>query len=102
RLNVLDTVTDREDKILTKQDLTDIIREIIRLNNSQEAWDDIDHLSNRRVRAVGELIQGKFRVGLARMSRIAKDRMSLADIETVTPAQLIHVRPIVAVIQERS
>ncbi len=100
KLNQRLNVTDREDMILTKKDLTDIIREIIRLNNSQEAWDDIDHLSNRRVRAVGELIQQKFRVGLARMSRIAKDRMSLADIETVTPAQLIHVRPIVAVIQE--
>ncbi|MBI2607358.1 MAG: DNA-directed RNA polymerase subunit beta [Candidatus Doudnabacteria bacterium] len=96
RLNILD----RQDHILTKQDLTDIIREVIRLNNSQEGWDDIDHLSNRRVRAVGELIQSKFRIGLARMSRIAKDRMSLADLETVTPAQLIHVRPIVAVIQE--
>ena len=100
KLNQRLGVTGREDKILTKQDLTEILREIIRLNNSQGVWDDIDHLSNRRVRAVGELIQGKFRVGLARMSRIAKDRMSLADIETVTPAQLIHVRPIVAVIQE--
>ena len=100
KLNQRLGVTTREDKILTKQDLTDIIREIIKLNNSQGAWDDIDHLSNRRVKAVGELIQAKFRVGLARMSRIAKDRMSLADIETVTPAQLIHVRPIVAVIQE--
>ncbi|HYE21998.1 MAG TPA: DNA-directed RNA polymerase subunit beta [Verrucomicrobiae bacterium] len=90
----------REEKILTKQDLIDIVREVIRLNNTQEMWDDIDHLSNRRVRAVGELIQSKFRIGLARMSRIAKDRMSLADVETVTPAQLIHVRPIVAVIQE--
>jgi DNA-directed RNA polymerase subunit beta len=100
KLNQRLNVDDREDKILTKQDLVGIISEIIRLNNTQEAWDDIDHLSNRRVRAVGELIQGKFRIGLARMSRIAKDRMSLADIETVTPAQLIHVRPIVAVIQE--
>ncbi|MBX4204998.1 MAG: DNA-directed RNA polymerase subunit beta, partial [Candidatus Doudnabacteria bacterium] len=100
KLNQRLHVTERQDKILTKADLTDILREIIRLNNSQEQWDDIDHLSNRRVKAVGELIQAKFRVGLARMSRIAKDRMSLADIETVTPAQLIHVRPIVAVIQE--
>ncbi|MGE5392480.1 MAG: DNA-directed RNA polymerase subunit beta [Candidatus Saccharibacteria bacterium] len=99
RINVIDEAR-ANDRILTKQDLTDIVREIIRLNNSQEPWDDIDHLSNRRVRAVGELIQSKFRIGLARMSRIAKDRMSLADIETVTPAQLIHVRPIVAVIQE--
>jgi DNA-directed RNA polymerase subunit beta len=97
RLNVPE---DRQERILTKQDLIDIVREVIKLNNNQGPWDDIDHLSNRRVRAVGELIQSKFRIGLARMSRIARDRMSLADIETVTPAQLIHVRPIVAVIQE--
>jgi DNA-directed RNA polymerase subunit beta len=96
----LDVPESRQERILTKQDLIDIIREVIKLNNSQAPWDDIDHLSNRRVRAVGELIQSKFRIGLARMSRIARDRMSLADIETVTPAQLIHVRPIVAVIQE--
>ncbi len=100
KLNQRLNIKEREDRILTKEDLTDIVREVIRLNNSQGQWDDIDHLSNRRVRSVGELIQGKFRIGLARMSRIAKDRMSLADIETVTPAQLIHVRPIVAVIQE--
>jgi DNA-directed RNA polymerase subunit beta len=100
KLNQRLNITDREGMILSKQDLTDIIREVIRLNNSQEPWDDIDHLSNRRIRSIGELIQGKFRVGLARMSRICKDRMSLADVETVTPAQLIHVRPIVAVIQE--
>ncbi|MGE5298270.1 MAG: DNA-directed RNA polymerase subunit beta [Acidobacteriaceae bacterium] len=100
KLNQRLSVKDREDHILTKTDLTQIIREIIRLNNTQEMWDDIDHLSNRRVRAVGELIQSKFRIGLARMSRIARDRMSLADVETVTPAQLIHVRPIVAVMQE--
>ena len=100
KLNQRLNIKDRPERILTKQDLTDIVREVVRLNNSQEAWDDIDHLSNRRVKAVGELIQNKFRIGLARMSRIAKDRMSLADIETVTPAQLIHVRPVVAVIQE--
>jgi DNA-directed RNA polymerase subunit beta len=100
KLNQRLNIEDREDRTLTKLDMVDIIKEVIRLNNTQEPWDDIDHLSNRRVRAVGELIQGKFRIGLARMSRIAKDRMSLADIETVTPAQLIHVRPIVAVIQE--
>ncbi len=100
KLNQRLSIKGREDRILTKQDLTDIVREVIKLNNSQDQWDDIDHLSNRRVKAVGELIQNKFRIGLARMSRIAKDRMSLADIETVTPAQLIHVRPVVAVIQE--
>ena len=95
RLNI----TRREGRILTKEDLIAVIREIIRLNNSQEHPDDIDHLANRRIRAVGELIQTKFRVGLQRMSRIAKDRMSLADLDTATPAQLIHVRPIVAVMQ---
>ncbi|TSA44765.1 DNA-directed RNA polymerase subunit beta, partial [bacterium] len=89
-----------KDPILTKEDLVNVLREIIRLNNNQEAPDDIDHLANRRIRAVGELIQTKFRVGLARMSRIGKDRMSLADLDNVTPAQLIHVRPIVAVMQE--
>ncbi len=96
----LNLAREREERILTKDDLVQVIREIVRLNNTQELSDDIDHLANRRVRAVGELIQTKFRVGLARMSRIAKDRMSLADLDTVTPAQLIHVRPIVAVLQE--
>ncbi|MDQ3018489.1 MAG: DNA-directed RNA polymerase subunit beta, partial [bacterium] len=86
--------------MLTLEDLLAVVKEIIRLNNTGEPADDIDHLANRRIRAVGELIQARYRVGLARMSRIAKDRMSLADLETVTPAQLIHVRPIVAAMQE--
>ncbi|HYV33807.1 MAG TPA: DNA-directed RNA polymerase subunit beta, partial [Candidatus Limnocylindria bacterium] len=89
-----------ESPLITKEDLIGVVREVIKLNNSQAAADDIDHLANRRVRAVGELIQARFRVGLARMARIAKDRMSLADLDTVTPAQLIHVRPIVATMQE--
>jgi DNA-directed RNA polymerase subunit beta len=96
----LDFPESHDSHILTKEDLIACIKEIIRLNNTQEAPDDIDHLSNRRIRAVGELIQARYRVGLARMARIAKDRMSLADMETVTPAQLIHVRPIVAATQE--
>lgn len=89
-----------DNPLLTKEDLVMVVREVIKLNITQAAADDIDHLANRRVRAVGELIQTRFRVGLARMARIAKDRMSLADLETVTPAQLIHVRPIVATMQE--
>lgn len=96
RMNIEPT----DNPLLSKEDLILVIREIIRLNNSQGPADDIDHLANRRVRAVGELIQTRFRVGLARMARIAKDRMSLADLDTVTPAQLIHVRPIVATMQE--
>jgi len=97
RLNV---PAENQSQILTKEDLVMAVREVIKLNNSQGTPDDIDHLANRRVRAVGELIQARFRVGLARMARIAKDRMSLADLDTVTPAQLIHVRPIVATMQE--
>src|SRR3990167_2274740 len=93
-------IPESADRILRKEDLLQVIREIVRLNNSQDNADDIDHLANRRIRSVGELIQTKFRVGLARMARIAKDRMSLADLDTVTPAQLIHVRPIVATMQE--
>ncbi len=97
RLNLDEKI---DSHILTTEDLAAVVREVIRLNNAQVPADDIDHLANRRVRAVGELIQTRYRVGLARMSRIAKDRMSLADLDTVTPAQLIHVRPIVAAMQE--
>jgi DNA-directed RNA polymerase subunit beta len=100
KLNQRLHIKNNDNPLLTKEDLILVIREVIRLNNTQGIPDDIDHLANRRVRAVGELIQTRFRVGLARMARIAKDRMSLADLETVTPAQLIHVRPIVATMQE--
>ena len=96
----LDFPKDNDSRILTREDIVSVVKEIIRLNNAQTPADDIDHLANRRVRAAGELIQTRYRVGLARMARIAKDRMSLADLETVTPAQLIHVRPIVAAMQE--
>ncbi len=95
------SIKDNETPLLTKEDLLAVVREVIRLNNTQEPPDDIDHLANRRVRAVGELIQARFRVGLVRMARIAKDRMStLTDLDAVTPAQLVHVRPVVATMQE--
>ncbi len=91
---------DHDSRILSQEDMVAVVKEIIKLNNTGAPADDIDHLANRRIRAVGELIQTRYRVGLARMARISKDRMSLADLETVTPAQLIHVRPIVAATQE--
>ncbi|HPU92382.1 MAG TPA: DNA-directed RNA polymerase subunit beta, partial [bacterium] len=68
-------VNDRKNRTLTKEDVATIIKEVIRLNITQEQADDIDHLGNRRVRAVGELVQNRLRVGLARMERIVKDRM---------------------------
>ncbi len=96
----LDFPADHDSRLLDLADMVAVVKQIIHLNNTSEPADDIDHLANRRVRAVGELIQTRYRVGLARMARICKDRMSLADLETVTPAQLIHVRPIVAATQE--
>ncbi|KKT26728.1 MAG: DNA-directed RNA polymerase subunit beta [Parcubacteria group bacterium GW2011_GWF1_43_9] len=90
----------KETRILRPEDLIMIVREIIRLNNTQDEPDDIDHLGNRRVRAVGELVQNKFRVGLARLERIVKDRMSTQDIATLTPNQLVNARPIIGAIKE--
>lgn len=82
------------------QDLVEIIKHLIKLNNGEMQPDDIDHLSNRRIRAVGELVQNKFRVGLLRTDRIAKDRMTVMDLETATPTQLINSRPITAALRE--
>src|SRR5699024_6777168 len=62
--------------------------------------DDIDHLGNRRIRSVGELLQNQFRIGLARMERVVRERMSIQDTETLTPQQLINIRPVVASIKE--
>lgn len=61
--------------------------------------DDIDHLGNRRIRSVGELLQNQFRIGLARMERVVRERMSIQDTETLTPQQLINIRPVVASIK---
>jgi len=100
RLNIK-TPLDKEYRILRKEDLILIIKEIIKLNNNPEmVGDDIDHLGNRRVRALGELLENKLRVGLSRMERIARDRMSTLDVYTLTPAQLINSRPLIATVKE--
>jgi len=96
----LDVANTAENRTLQMSDLVAILREIIRLNNTQEPADDIDALSNRRVRLVGELIARQFRVGMLRMQRNAMDRMSVADLENVSPSQLINARPIVAAVRE--
>src|SRR5215218_1499002 len=77
------------ERILTPADLIEIVRTMIRINNGLGDADDIDHLGNRRVRAVGELIQNQFRVGLLRMERVVKERMTIQDPETATPGALI-------------
>ena len=92
--------TPPEVRTLTPEDLVYIVRRLIELNNSQSLPDDIDHLGNRRVRAVGELLQNQFRIGLLRMERVIKERMTLQDPATVTPAALINTRPVVAAVRE--
>jgi len=89
-----------ENRILRREDLVAIVAEIINLQNGKGIADDIDNLANRRLKMVGELMQSKFRIGLARMERIVKDRMSVYDTTTVTPGQLVNVRPIVASVRE--
>jgi len=90
-----------KDRVLTREDMVEVVREIIRLNNTPDAKpDQIDHLGNRRVRTLNELMQNRLRVGLMRMERIIKDRMSTLDINTLTPGQLINPRPFMAVVKE--
>ncbi|MBZ9569609.1 DNA-directed RNA polymerase subunit beta [Patescibacteria group bacterium] len=91
----------RSDRVLDPADIVAVLREIIRLNNDPEGKpDQIDHLGNRRVRTLNELLQNRLRVGLMRMARIIKDRMATLDISTLTPVQLINSRPFIAIVKE--
>ena len=94
------TPNEPEFRTLQMKDVVAIIAEIIRLNNTQEAPDDIDSLSNRRVKLVGELVQRQFRLGMLRLQRNILDRMSMANAEDVTPSQLLNSRPVVAAVKE--
>ncbi|MBR5939509.1 DNA-directed RNA polymerase subunit beta, partial [Candidatus Saccharibacteria bacterium] len=95
-----DTPNEPEFRTLQMKDVVAIIAEIIRLNNTQEPADDIDSLSNRRVKLVGELVQRQFRLGMLRLQRNILDRMSMANPEEVTPSQLLNSRPVVAAVKE--
>nr|MBO2493711.1 DNA-directed RNA polymerase subunit beta [Clostridia bacterium] len=87
-------------KHIVADDIVASVNYIIHLFNGIGHIDDIDHLGNRRVRAVGELLQNQFRIGLSRMERVIKERMTIQDVETVTPQALINIRPVVAAIKE--
>ena len=87
-------------RILTKEDLVAVIKRIIQINNGVFAEDDIDHLGNRRVKTVGELIQNQLRIGLLRMERVVRERMSTRDPEQITPLALVNIRPVVAATRE--
>jgi DNA-directed RNA polymerase subunit beta len=94
--------TPGDQSTLTHEDILKTMRYIVDLHAGDETkqTDDIDHFGNRRIRTVGELIQNQFRIGLSRMERVVRERMSTQDIETITPQSLINIRPIVAAIKE--
>jgi DNA-directed RNA polymerase subunit beta len=85
---------------LTKDDIVETIRYLLNLMNGLGHADDIDHLGNRRLRSVGELLQNQFRIGLSRMERVVRERMTIQDVEVIAPNALINIRPVVAAIKE--
>ncbi len=89
-----------EHRTITKWDIIRLIRHMIAINNGVEDPDDIDHLGNRRTKTVGELIQNKLRIGLRRMERVVKERMSIRDKDNLSPVSLVNVRPVVASLRE--
>ncbi|HEU4325073.1 MAG TPA: DNA-directed RNA polymerase subunit beta [Roseiflexaceae bacterium] len=102
RLEVRAQAPDMKVRVLHPNDIFKIVERLIQLNNRVPGLhaDDIDHLGNRRVRTVGELIQQQFRVGLLRMERVVKERMSLQDPDSATPNALVNIRPVVAAMRE--
>ena len=97
RLGLDDT---KELRVLDKEDIVNIVRRMIMVNNDDDVADDIDHLGNRRVCTVGELIRNQLRIGLLRLERIVKERMSILSSEAVTPSALVNTRPIAATTRE--
>jgi DNA-directed RNA polymerase subunit beta len=93
---------DPDVRILTREDIVEIVRYLMRLaaGDPEAHVDDIDHLGNRRVRSVGELLQNQFRIGMLRMERVIRERMTIQEPGQVTPQQLINIRPVVAAIKE--
>ncbi|MCY3798314.1 MAG: DNA-directed RNA polymerase subunit beta [Chloroflexi bacterium] len=87
-------------RTIIKADIVKLVEHMIRINNGDRAKDDIDHLGNRRVKTVGELIGNKLRIGLRRMERVVKERMSIREAEQLTPISLVNIRPIVAAVRE--
>ncbi len=88
------------DRTITRNDIMASINYLLNLMDEVGATDDIDHLGNRRVRAVGELLQNQFRIGLSRMERVVRERMTIQDVDVITPQALINIRPVVAAVKE--
>ena len=87
-------------RTITREDIIAAISYLLNLVDSHGHTDDIDHLGNRRLRSVGELLQNQFRIGLSRMERVVKERMTIQDVDVITPQALINIRPVVAAIKE--
>lgn len=87
-------------RVLTKEDVVEVVKYLLNLHEGVGEVDDIDHLGNRRLKSVGELLQNQFRIGLARMERVVRERMTIQDVEVITPQALINIRPVVAAIKE--
>ncbi len=96
----IDDIVPRTHRTITKFDLVKLVERMILINNGMEQPDDIDHLGNRRVKTVGELIQNSLRIGLRRMERVVRERMSIRESDNVTPMTLINIRPVVAAVRE--
>jgi DNA-directed RNA polymerase subunit beta len=96
----IDDVLPRSRRTITKYDLVKLIERMILINNGLEKEDDIDHLGNRRVKTVGELIQNSLRIGLRRMERVVRERMSIRESDNLSPMTLINIRPVVAAVRE--
>jgi DNA-directed RNA polymerase subunit beta len=100
KFNISPEETPYEHTTLTKQDIVCVVRHLIDLKNGKGQVDDIDHLGNRRVRSVGELLENQYRIGLVRMERAIRERMSLQDLETMMPHDLVNAKPVSAVVKE--
>src|SRR5438105_15965543 len=96
----LDLAVDDTVRVLRKDDILAVVRTLVDLRDGKGEIDDIDHLGNRRVRSVGELMENQYRIGLLRMERAIKERMSSVDIDTVMPQDLINAKPAAAAVRE--
>ena len=92
--------TDLSQRVLTPEDILQTVKELVRIKDEQDEVDDIDHLGNRRVRSVGELVENQYRIGLVRMERAIKERMTLQEIETLMPNDLINPKPVASALKE--
>ena len=100
KLNMrLDLTTEDTQRTLRKEDITGVIKALVELRDGRGEIDDIDHLGNRRVRSVGELMENQYRLGLLRMERAIRERMTSVEIDTVMPQDLINAKPVAAAVR---